>query len=77
MAVVNNTPFINILESLSMLRNGEDNIVKARRAICNECSEHYFKKNVLRCKICGCSDPTTKRPRCPVGKWGKSLAELK
>ena len=75
--LVNNDKFVDISHSLMTLRNGYDDEVVKRRAICYECSEHYFKKNVLRCRICGCSDPTIKRPRCPVGKWGLSLAECK
>ncbi len=37
---------------------------------CDECDPKHSTDTTIKCRVCGCSDPIRKRPRCPVGKWG-------
>lgn len=52
------------------IRLGTDRLIAYRRAFCLECSEATVKPDGrIKCAICGCSDPSLHRPRCPAGQW--------
>ena len=44
--------------------------VESYRAICRRCPEHSEIGGRIRCKLCGCGDPASRRPHCPAFKWG-------
>lgn len=45
-------------------------LIESRLEICNSCE--WFKKNLQKCRKCGCFmslKTTLKQATCPIGKW--------
>jgi hypothetical protein len=48
----------------------DQELIEHRLAICNSCE--WFKKNLKKCKKCGCFmslKSTLRQATCPIGKW--------